>query len=98
MPIIASSVRIEFIIVSVSFAQIGRRSAIFFSIAKPASSSLGDLPAATAPIGTMYEPIECEISGSTMRPLNSGRHRSDQLVGGVLTSLFFYNTPTTEKI
>ena len=49
----ASSVRIAFIIVSVSLAQIGRRSAIFFSISKPAASSFGDLPWASAPIGMM---------------------------------------------
>ena len=54
----ASSVRIAFIIVSVSLAQIGRRSAIFFSISNPASSSIGGFPLASAPMGMMYEPME----------------------------------------
>ena len=35
----------------------------------------------------MYEPMECVISGSTMRPLNSGRHKSAHAVGGFFTSL-----------
>src|SRR5512141_545396 len=98
MPISASSVRIEFIIVSVSLAQIGRSSAMRLSIANPASSSLGPLPAAIAPMGMMYDPIECEISGSTMRPLSSGRQRSAQLVGGFLTSLVLYTMPVTGQI
>ena len=38
---------------SVSFAQVGCWATIFFSISKPASASVGGLPAAIAPIGMM---------------------------------------------